>query len=218
MAMKETNRKEEKAITVGSGTAYLLPFEGELPSMESREEIMALCTEQNRMGYTKGGATVTYSKETGELSDDLGKIHKVYMQSDSAKLKLGLFAWNGKTLERIEATARVEERNGLRITKIGGLSNDDGKQYALIFHHEDKQDGDCWWVLVGKNTAGLELAYAVDDGTKVEPEFTAVSQDKDGTLITFIEEIEVSVEDPKSDDGEDAKTGTDEGGEVENAG
>lgn len=195
MTMKDTNRKEEKAITVGSGTAYLLEYAGELPKMDSREDIMVLCTEDARMGYTKGGATITYSKETGELSDDLGKIHKVYMQSDAAKMKLGLFAWNGNTLGRIEATARVTEANGLRITKIGGLSNDDGKQYALIFHHEDKQDGDCWWVIVGKNTAGLELAYAVDDGTKIEPEFTAVSQDDDGTLITFIEEIAKEISD-----------------------
>lgn len=191
MAAKDTNRKEEKAITVGSGTAYLVEYDGKMPEFNSRTELDAFCIEANRLGYTKGGATITYNKETGELSDDLGKVHKVYMQSDSASLKLGLFAWNGATLSRIESTARVEEKAGIRITKIGGLGNDDGKQYVLVFHHEDKQDGDCWWILMGKNTAGMELAYAVDDGTKVEPEFTANSQDKDGTLITYIEEISI---------------------------
>lgn len=189
MALQDTNRKEQKAITVGSGTVYLKEFDGTMPELSTRAELDAFCVEENRLGYTKGGATVTYNKETGELSDDLGKIHKVYMQSDSASLKLGLFAWNGNTLSKVESTARAEDKDGIRIVKIGGLSNDDGKVYVLVFHHEDKQDGDCWWVLVGKNTASLELAYAVDDGTKVEPEFTANSQDKDGTLLTYIEEI-----------------------------
>ncbi len=210
MPLKETNRKEQKAITIGSGTAYLVEFDGNVPEFNTRADLDALCIEDNRLGYTKGGATVAYNKETGQISDDLGYLTKTYIQSNTASLKLGLFAWNGNTLAKVESTARVEDKDGIRVTKIGGLGNDNGKQHMLVFLHEDKQDGDCWWVLVGKNTAGLELAYASDEGTKVEPEFTANSMDKDGTLLIYIEEI------GRTDDT--AGTGGAEGDETQNAG
>lgn len=204
---KATNRKTEKVITVGTCTEYLIEYEGTVPEFNSRADLDALCIEENQLAYTKSGATITYSKETDELSDDLGKLRKTIMKSDSAKAKFGLFGWTGRTLEKLESTARVTENDGIRVTKIGGLGNDNGKQYMLIMHHQDKQDGDCWWVLVGKNTAGMELAYSVDDGTKVEPEFTADSMDKDGTLVIFIEEIEIEQADSDTSGG---GTGTDE--------
>ena len=51
------------------------------------------------------------------------------------------------------------------------------------------KNGDCWWTIVGKNTAGFEFVYAPDSETKIEPEFTAESLDDDGTLIIFEEQI-----------------------------
>ncbi len=207
---KDTNRKTEKVITVGTCTEYLIEYDGTVPEFNTRAYLDALCIEDNQLAYTKSGATITYTKETDELSDDLGKLRKTIMKSDAAKAKFGLFGWTGKTLEKLESTARVEDKDGIRVTKIGGLGNDNGKQYMLVMYHQDKQDGDCWWVLVGKNTAGMELAYSVDDGTKVEPEFTADSMDKDGTLVIFIEETEVdSVDPPKepSGPGDDVNAG-----------
>ncbi len=189
--MKNTTRKEEKAITVGTCTEFLVEYDGTIPEFTSRSVLDNLCTPENQLAETKGGATITYSKESDELSSDLGTLRKTILKSDSAKFKFGLFGWNGNTLKRLESTARVTENEdtGLRVTKIGGLGNDDGKQYMLIAYHQDKQDGDCWWIMVGKNTAGMELAYSMDDGTKIEPEFSATSMDKDGTLIIFIEEV-----------------------------
>ena len=179
--MSTTKRKEEKPITIGSCTAYIAEYTGTVPDHKT------LCVPANRLAYSKGGATITYSKETQEVQDDLGLIRKTIATSDSAKVKLGLLGWVGTTLKKLESTARVSEdaENGIRTTKIGGVGNDDGKTYALCLHHEDKADGDCWWTIVGKNTAGFEFVYAPDSETKIEPEFTAESLDDDGTLIIF---------------------------------
>lgn len=183
--MSTTKRKEEKPITIGSCTAYIAEYTGTVPDHKT------LCVPANRLAYSKGGATITYSKETQEVQDDLGLIRKTIATSDSAKVKLGLLGWVGTTLKKLESTARVSEdaENGIRTTKIGGVGNDDGKTYALCLHHEDKADGDCWWTIVGKNTAGFEFVYAPDSETKIEPEFTAESLDDDGTLIIFEEQI-----------------------------
>lgn len=190
--MGEKKRSEEGVITIGTCTAYIKEFTGEVPSHTE------LCKPENRLAYTKGGATITYSKETYEASDDLGLIRKTILTSDGAKVKLGLLGWIGDTIKKLESTARVTTEGGLRTTKIGGVGNDDGKLYALCLHHEDKADGDCWWTIVGKNTAGFEFSYAVDAETKEEPEFTAYSMDDQGTLIIFEEEIAPTTEPPSA--------------------
>lgn len=177
-------RTVEKPITIGSCKAYLDEFDG--TTIPSHTEI---CKAENQLAYSKGGATITYTKETYEAKDDFGLIRKTIITSDGASVKLGLLGWVGTTLAKLESTARVTEENGIRTTKIGGVGNDNGKRYVLCLHHEDKQDGDCWWTIVGKNTAGFELAYSADGETKVEPEFTAESMDDAGTLIIFEEEI-----------------------------
>ena len=139
------------------------------------------------------------------MSDD-GKLRRTVLKSDSLKAKLGLFGWDGDAVRALEATASTETSTDgkLRITKIGGLSNDDGKTWLVILHHEDKVAGDSWWVFVGKNTAGFELVYSTDDGTKVEPEFSAESIDGEGHLCYYIEEIKGAA--------------AAEGGETQNAG
>jgi hypothetical protein len=58
----------------------------------------------------------------------------------------------------------------------------------VCFAHEDAKDGNLWVLIRGTNTAGFTLTFAVDAGTKIEPEFKALPQDTAGTLITFIEE------------------------------
>ena len=65
--------------------------------------------------------------------------------------------------------------------------NTQGGKYAVCFHHEDKVDGDVYILIVGRNTAGATLTFSKDSATVVEPEFKALPQDKDGTLIQLIE-------------------------------
>jgi len=178
-----SKRTEQKVITIGSATAYIAEFNGTLP------DVSTICVDSNRFGYTKNGATVKYEQTTQTVTDDLGLLKKTILSEDSATIQLGMFGWNGKTIEKIVSTASSSEADGKRTTQIGGVNNDDGKRYVLCLHHEDAQDGDCWWMGVGKNTEGLELAYSQTDGTVAQPTFACEPYDDSGHLLKYIEEI-----------------------------
>lgn len=181
-----TKRTSEKPITIGSAKAYIKDFDGEIPEHDE------ICVDENRLAYIKSGATIKYSQESMTVQDDLGLIRRTIITTDSAELTLGLLGWVGTTLSKLISTARVTEENGIRKVKIGGVGNDNGKSYVLCLHHEDAENGDVWFTIVGKNTAGLELAYKPDAESIVSPTFTAQSMDDDGTLVIYEEEIAAS--------------------------
>ena len=178
-------RTNPDKITLGSGKAYIMEYTGEMP------EVSALCIEDNELGKIQGGAELTYSAETHEEKDDLGTVAKVVVTAEEAVLKLGLITFNGDTLAKLVDRCKVTTASGKRTLQIGGAANAQGKEWVIGFHHEDAVDGDVWVMVRGANQAGLTLTYAVDAGTKIEPEFKAMPQ-KDGTLITYIEEIKAS--------------------------
>jgi hypothetical protein len=153
-------------------------------------EVDAICVEEHRLGYVKGGAELSYTEETYEEKDDLGYVSKIITTSEEALLKLGLLTWNGETIKYLADRCAVTEASGKRTIHIGGAGNAQGKEWVICFKHEDKKDGNLWVLIRGKNTAGFTLTFAADSGTVVEPEFKALPQpDGKGTLITLIEEI-----------------------------
>lgn len=176
-------KRDKDSITLGSGIPYIMEFTGEMPTHTE------ICVEENRLGYTKGGAELSYTEETYEEKDDLGYVSKVITTSEEALLKLGLLTWNGKAIEKLADRCTVTEAGGLRTIHIGGAGNSQGKEWVICFAHEDKKDGNVWVLIRGRNTAGFTLTFAADAGTVVEPEFKALPQDDKGTLITMIEEI-----------------------------
>lgn len=180
-------KRKKDNITLGSGHVYLTTYADTIPS--SLNAIKSCCIADNLLGHIKGGATLEYSEETTEEKDDFGIVRKVITTDETAVLKMGLITWNGETLQKLIDRCKITEQDGVRITKIGGVGNTQGGYYVVIFHHEDKKDGDLWVVIVGRNTAGATLSFAPDSGTLVEPEFTAIPQDEDGTLIQLFEEI-----------------------------
>ena len=175
-------KRSKDNITLGSGIPYILEFTGEMPTVET------ICVEDNRLGYVKGGAELSYTEETYEEKDDLGYVSKIITTSEEALLKLGLLTWNGKTVEHLVDRCTVTEESGTRTIHIGGAGNAQGKEWALCFKHEDKKDGNLYVLIRGRNTAGFTLTLAADSGTVVEPEFKALPHDDNGTLITLIEE------------------------------
>jgi len=148
-----------------------------------------ICKADNLLGYIKGGAELSYTEETYEEKDDLGYVSKVITTSEEALMKLGLLTWNGTTLKHLADRCTVTEENGLRTIHIGGAGNSQGKEWVICFLHEDKKDGNLWVLIRGRNTAGFTLTFAADAGTVIEPEFKALPQDENGTLITLVEEI-----------------------------
>lgn len=181
-------KRKKENITLGSGHVYLAAYSDTVPT--TIDAVKTYCIEDNRLGYIKGGASIEYSEETTEEKDDFGIVRKVITTDETAVMKMGLITWNGTTLQKLIDRCKVTENaeKGIRITKIGGIGNAQGGYYVVIFHHVDKTDGDVWVVIVGRNTAGATLSFAPDSGTLVEPEFTAIPQDEDGTLILMFEE------------------------------
>lgn len=175
-------KRTKENITIGSCKAYLTVVEDTMPAKDD------LFKEENLVGYIKGGAALEYTEETYEEKDDLGLVSKIITVSEEALVKLGLITWNGDTLAQLIDRCTVTEAEGVRTVKIGGAGNAQGKYYALGLHHEDKQDGDLWVIIKGRNTAGVTLTLATDSGTLLEPEFKAMPHDDAGTLVELIEE------------------------------
>jgi len=176
-------KRDKKTITIGSALPYCIPYTDTVPTVEE------ICVEQNLLGYIKSGAAVEYSAESYTEKDDLGRVSKIVTIDEELIVKMGLITWNGTTLQQLIDRCKVEEKDGKRITKIGGAGNAQGKYYVICLHHIDPVDGDLWVLIVGRNTAGLTLTLAKDEGTLLEPEFTALPQDEDGTLCQLIEAI-----------------------------
>ena len=176
-------KRDKNTITLGSGKIYLTPFSDAMPTVDS------VCVDDNLLGYIKGGAALEYTQETYEEKDDLGYVSKIITTSEEAILRCGLLTWNGATLKKLIDRCQSTEAAGKRTTKIGGAGNAQGGYYAICFFHEDKTDGNLWIMIKGRNTAGATLTFAVDEGTVVEPEFKAMPQDDNGTLVEMVEEI-----------------------------
>lgn len=175
-------KREKKNITLGSVIPYIMEYTGEMPSHTE------ICKPENLLGYSKGGAELTYTEETYEEKDDLGYASKVITTTEEVLVKLGLLTWNGETLKYLADRCTVTEGDGIRTIHIGGAGNIQGKEWVLCLLHEDKKDGNLWVLIRGRNNAGLTLTLAAESGTVLEPEFKAMPQDDNGTLLTIIEE------------------------------
>lgn len=175
-------------ITLGSGIPYIAEYD----AATGMPDVKTICTEENRLGYCKGGAELSYNEETYEEKDDLGYVSKVITTSEEALLKLGLLTFNGDTVKKLadRCTVTEDKTAGTRTIHIGGAGNTQGKEWVVCFFHEDKKDGNLWVLIRGRNTAGFKLTFAAESGSVVEPEFKALPQDDKGTLITLIEEID----------------------------
>lgn len=182
-------KRKGDPITLGSGKLYFQEYTDTVPTFEA---VKALCVAENRLALIQGGASIEYTEETHTEKDDLGLAEKTITTTEDVKLKCGLLTWTGNTINVLVDRSKVTEANGVRTTKIGGAGNAKGKYYVLVFHHEDKVDGDLWVVIVGRNTAGLSLAFASDAGSKIEPEFTAKPHDDAGTLVVIYEELDAA--------------------------
>lgn len=177
-------KRAKENITLGSGKAYIMEYN----ATDGMPDPTEICVEGNLLGHIQGGAELTYTAEPHEEKDDLGRVSKIVVTAEEAILKLGLLTWNGETLQKLVDRCAVTTTSGKRTVKIGGAGNAQGKDWVVCFAHEDAKDGNLWVLIRGTNTAGFTLTFAVDAGTKIEPEFKALPQDTAGTLITFIEE------------------------------
>ena len=177
-------KRTKETITLGSGKLYSVEYTGTIPSNTDLEK------ESNILGYIQKGASLDYKPEFYEAEDDLGIVKKQILTKEEVIFKSGILTWNAETLKKLVATGRITEdaEKGMRTIKIGGINNNDGKQYIFHFVHEDKKDGNVRITIVGQNTAGFSLAFAKDAETVIDAEIKALPNDNEGTLIIFQEE------------------------------
>lgn len=173
-------------IVLGSGKLYTSEFSGTIPDNATLE------VEANLLGRIQGGATLEYKPKFVDVTDDLGLVQKTILTEEDVTLKSGVLTWCGNTLAKLCSTARVTEAGGKRTVKIGGISNQDGKQYVIRFIHEDSTDGDIRVTIVGNNQAGFSFKFAKDKETVIDAEFKAAPLDNEGTKIIYEEEIPVA--------------------------
>lgn len=176
-------KRDAEVITLGSGDLMIKEFTGTIPAYTDFD------VEADLLGRIQGGATLEYKPTYYSAKDDTGKVEKTIITDEEATLKSGVITWNGKTLAKLCATAKVTESAGKRIVKIGGVGNNNGKSYALCFHHTDKADGDVWVVVRAVNQGGFSLAFVKDKETVIDAEFKCLPQDSEGTLIQYVEEM-----------------------------
>lgn len=191
MSQKGTKKK----VTLGSGKLYMREFSGSLPDT-FKALLDTMVKEENHAGWIKGGASIEYKPTMTTEKDDLGMVVKEILTDEEATFKSGLFTWNAETLAKLSSTARLSAETdtatgkNYRILKVGGTANDDGKQYVLLFVHEDPVEGNCYLAVVGRNTAGFTITFAADSATVIDAEFTCKPQDNKGTLIQYAEEYD----------------------------
>lgn len=181
--MSHTQTKELNRIPLGSMDFFVTEWTGTIPSDEELE------IEENMIGRTKNGASITYGAEWHVAESDDGKAKKRRLTKETASISYGAITWNADTISALIATSRVEEKDGKRIAKIGGISNDNGKRYLIRGVCHDKVDGDIRITGVGVNTGGWEAAFKPDSETIIQPTFELEPVlDDTGTLLIYQEE------------------------------
>jgi hypothetical protein len=184
-----TGRTKE-TIALGSGKIYIKEYTTEsIPDMATL--ISDMISDTYQLALIKGGAAVEYKKETYTASDDLGLVSKTITTSEDVTLTTGIGTWCGTTLATLCSTARVSDNpiTGLRTVKIGGIENDDGKRYVILFVHTDEQDGNVYVAIVGKNTSGFKIDFKKEAETVIDAVFTAEACDREGTKLVYAEKI-----------------------------
>ena len=162
---------------------YVTEWIGTIPDDEELE------TEKNMIGRTKNGATLNYDATWYTAESDDGKAKKRRLVGEKASISYGNITWYSKTLETIIATARTQEKDGVRITKIGGVQNDNGRRYLIRGVYHDFIDGDIRITGVGVNTSGWEAAFKPDSETIIQSTFELEPLiDDEGTLLLYEEE------------------------------
>ena len=175
-------------VVLGAGKWYIAPYTSGALDMETVEE------EDNLLGYTQGGATITFTPETYAIEDDIGMVRKTFQTKASAEMKTGLLTFTTDSLaamlsvgQATQTPASASER-GKTTLKLGG-GKSALKKFSVVFVYEDDETGFKTRIgMVATNTAPLELVFAKDAETVVDVTFTAESNGVDDTIIVIEEE------------------------------
>lgn len=184
--MSDTNTMATR-IALGSGKIYLVEEPSNLDTSDEDAIISTYAVAANEFAAVKNGATLTYTPTTYTAKCDLGRFEKTVTQDESVTLGCGLITINGHVFNVLVDTGRVKTTaSGNQVIKIGGTGNAKGKSYLIIFEHLDAKDGNIYVIIVGNNTAELQMAFQPGAETILNPTFTAQGMDEDGTKLIIV--------------------------------
>lgn len=183
--MTKQVKADPKRVVLGSGENYLLTRDENFTFSSVDDLIEKVFTPANRWGDTKNGASITYTPTVQTVNDDLGYVVESFLVKEEVKLSMGLVTINSSILLPLIETAQEVEstKDGRKIIKIGGLANAKNKYYVIGFRHVDKEKGDLYIIIVGKNDGELQLSFNPESETILNPTFTAGTIDSEGTKL-----------------------------------
>lgn len=187
MAGTTTTLGYTKQVILGAGKWYLTPY----TSGEINLETVAVA--DNLLGYTQGGATVTYTPETYTIEDDIGMIKRTFMVKADAEMKTGILTFDVKSLSKTLSVGKLTENadKTKNTLKLGG-GREELKRFIAVFEYA-KDAAKEKYIRVGMvatNTAALELAFAKDKETVPEITFTADTNGEDDTILVIEEDVD----------------------------
>ena len=191
--MAQANKDE---IILGSGHAYVVA-ESQSVSLAGNASLSTVKTfistyavSANLIGHIKSGATLNYSKTTYTEKDDYGEVTKTIATDETVSLAFGLIDYKTGLLDKLISTADTtnDSTSGAELTVLGGIANDDGAKYYVIFKHEDAGDSDLYVIVRGTNIANLAAAFAPGAGTNWATEWKAEPFDTSGRLAFILRE------------------------------
>lgn len=189
-----SSEKLEK-YSMGSVEVFVKEYDKETMDLADNTKIKAfiddLMKDENRFGYTKDGATLSYEPEKFEDSDDLGFVKIIMIVKETIKMTFATMVFNGKTISEICPTAHetITQDSKLRVVRIGGLSKQKNGSFAILAVHKDDVHGNTYNIIVGKNTGGFNMEYKQNGVNTFKVEFTAEPHDDDGTQYIYAEDI-----------------------------
>ena len=190
--MPDTGKTQR--VVLGAGKWYIAPYTSGALDMETVEE------EDNLLGYTQGGATITFTPETYTIEDDIGMVRRTFQTKASAEMKTGLLTFTTDSLAAMLSVGQVTQTpasasaRGKTTLKLGG-GKSALKKFNVVFVYEDDETGFKTRIgMVATNTAPLELVFAKDAETVVDVTFTAESNGVDDTIIVIEEETAEATE------------------------
>lgn len=196
----ETNGKKTESYTLGSGHLRVKEIEDkDIPVTEDEwiQFVTDLIKSHPVLGRIKGGASVDYTTEKTEDQDDLGYVVIDMLKSEKVELKSGIMTWDGETLEKLCATARVttDKNFGIVTVKVGGLGNQNSKRYVICFEHYSHL---LRVAIIGKNSNGFSITFEQEKATVIDSVFRAEALDNDGTLL-IIQDFRKATDEAKAE-------------------
>lgn len=191
-----------KKTFYGSGRVYSVAYDADtFPKIENtkaptQEEIETMCaflklvmTEDNQIGYLKGGYQFNIS--TNNLSDksDLGEMKIDVITEENATCQFSLFNANAETIAAQYPTAQygTETTTGFGVATIGGLAGIDETPHVIVFKHDDTAYGDTLVICLGKNVSGFDAVWSQDSVTPFACNFAVQPYNSKGNLAMFID-------------------------------